>query len=66
MSNDVSNQADFSYESARDAAGPPVRVTMYGGDAGVRAQIAADLGEAGFRSIDGGSVAMGRSRCLAM
>jgi DNA-binding MarR family transcriptional regulator len=57
MSNDVSNQADFSYESARDAAGPPVRVTIYGGDAGVRAQIAADLGEAGFRSIDGGSVA---------
>ncbi|MDZ4274106.1 MAG: MarR family transcriptional regulator [Erythrobacter sp.] len=56
MSNDVSNQADFSYDSARDAAGPPATVTIYGGDAGVRAQIAADLGEAGFRSIDGGSV----------
>lgn len=56
MLNDVSNQADFSYDSASDAAGLPARVAIFGGDAGGRAQIAADLGGAGFRSIDGGSV----------
>ena len=56
MLNDVSNQADFSYDSTRDAAGLPARVAIFGGDAGGRAQIAADLGGAGFRSIDGGSV----------
>ncbi|MDT8280051.1 MAG: MarR family transcriptional regulator [Erythrobacter sp.] len=57
MLNDVSSQADFSYDSASDAAVLPARVAIFGGDAGGRAQIAADLGGAGLRSIDGGSVA---------
>jgi len=51
-----SDQADFSYESAHDAAGLPARVAIFGTDAGVRTQIAADLGGAGFRTIDGGSL----------
>ncbi|PKP95271.1 MAG: MarR family transcriptional regulator [Alphaproteobacteria bacterium HGW-Alphaproteobacteria-14] len=50
-------EIDFSYDSASDAAGLPARVAIFGGDAGGRAQIAADLGGAGFRSIDGGSLA---------
>ncbi|MDP5103820.1 MAG: winged helix DNA-binding protein [Erythrobacter sp.] len=57
MLNDVSKQADFSYEPASDAAGLPARVAIFGADAALRTQIAADLGGAGFRSIDGGSVA---------
>ncbi len=50
-------EADFSYEPACDAAGLPARVAIFGADAGMRAQIAADLDGAGFRSIDGGTVA---------
>ena len=50
-------QDDFSYDCAQDGAGLPARVAIFGADAGLRAQIAADLGGAGFRSIDGGTVA---------
>lgn len=50
-------QADFSYDIAQDGAGLPARVAIYGEDAGLREQIAADLGGAGFRTIDGGSIA---------
>lgn len=57
MLNTVSDQADFSYELADDGAGLPARAAIFGPDAGVRAQIAADLGGAGFRSIDGGALA---------
>jgi hypothetical protein len=57
MLNDAAEQADFSYDTASDAAGPPARVAIFGQDAGLRAQIAGDLGGAGFHSIDGGTVA---------
>lgn len=50
-------QADFSYGMASDGAGLPARVAIYGEHAGVRDQCAADLGGAGFRTIDGGSIA---------
>jgi hypothetical protein len=50
-------QADFSYDIAVDGAGLPARVAIYGESASVREQIAADLGGAGFRTIDGGSIA---------
>lgn len=56
MLNHASDQADFSYGAACDAAGLPARVAIFGAEAGVRAQIAADLGGAGFRTIDGGSL----------
>jgi len=49
-----SDQTDFSYDSAQDGAGLPARVAIFGDDAALRAQIAADLGGAGFRTIDGG------------
>ncbi len=57
MLNDVSKQADFSYEAACDAAGCPARVAIFGANAQARTQIADDLGGAGFRTIDGGTVA---------
>ena len=57
MLNHAGDQADFSYELADDGAGLPARAAIFGSDAGVRAQIAADLGGAGFRSIDGGALA---------
>jgi len=50
-------QADFSYDLASDGAGLPARVAIYGESAGLREQIAADLGGAGFRTIDGGPIA---------
>jgi hypothetical protein len=50
-------QADFSYDVAVDGAGLPARVAIYGENAAMREEIAADLGGAGFRTIDGGSVA---------
>ncbi len=53
----ASEQADFSYETAQDGAGLPARVAIYGESAALREQIAADLGGAGFRTIDGGSIA---------
>jgi hypothetical protein len=47
---------DFSYGCADDGAGLPARVAIFAEDEGVRSQIGADLGGAGFRSIDGGSL----------
>lgn len=48
---------DFTYGCADDGAGLPARVAIFGEDVGLRRQTAADLGGAGFRSIDGGSLA---------
>lgn len=48
--------ADFSYDVADDGAGLPARVAIFGADEAVRRQIADDLGGAGFRAIDGGSL----------
>ncbi len=56
MLNDAHSQADFSYDTAQDGAGLPARAAIFGEDEGLRQQIAADLGGAGFRSIDGGSL----------
>lgn len=53
----TSPTADLSYETACDGAGLPARVAIYGENAASRDQIAADLGGAGFRTIDGGSIA---------
>lgn len=49
--------AEFSYDGACDAAGVPAQVAIYGDRALVRGEIAADLGGAGFRTIDGGGLA---------
>jgi hypothetical protein len=57
MLSTASGQADFSYDMAQDGAGLPARVAIYGESAALREQIAADLGGAGFRTIDGGSIA---------
>lgn len=56
MLNDATPQADFAYDTAQDGAGLPARVAIFGEDEGLRYQIAADLGGAGFRSIDGGGL----------
>ena len=56
MLNNASGQADFSYDIADDGAGLPARVAIFAEDEGLRRQIGADLGGAGFRSIDGGSL----------
>lgn len=69
MLNDAHGQADFSYDTAGstgigagictgcDATGLPGRVAIFGADAGLRGQVADDLGGAGFATIDGGPVA---------
>ena len=57
MLSTASGQADFSHDVAQDGAGLPARVAIYGESAALREQIAADLGGAGFRTIDGGSIA---------
>jgi hypothetical protein len=49
--------SDLSYDSSQDGGGGSARVAIYGADAQERAQIADDLGGAGFRSIDGGTIA---------
>jgi DNA-binding MarR family transcriptional regulator len=49
--------ADFSYDTPQDAAGLPARVAIFGADAGLRGQVSDDLGGAGFRTIDGGTLA---------
>lgn len=56
MLNSVREQADFSYDIADDGAGLPARVAIFAQDDALRRQIGADLGGAGFRSIDGGSL----------
>jgi hypothetical protein len=57
MLNLACDRSDFSYEAACDSAGLPARAAIYAGDAALRQQIAEDLGGAGFRTIDGGSIA---------
>jgi len=47
---------DFAYGCADDGAGLPARVAIFGEDEAMRCQIGADLGGAGFRSIDGGNL----------
>lgn len=54
--NGASSQADFTYDLADDGAGLPARVAIFGADEGLRRQIGDDLGGAGFRAIDGGSL----------
>ena len=56
MLNDAISQSDFSYDIATDGAGLPARAAIFAEDEGLRRQIGADLGGAGFRSIDGGSL----------
>ena len=56
MLNDAAGQADFSYDCANDGAGLPARVAIFAEDESLRRQIGADLGGAGFRSIDGGGL----------
>ena len=56
MLNDAANLADFAYDMADDGSGLPARVAIFAEDEGLRRQIGADLGGAGFRSIDGGSL----------
>jgi hypothetical protein len=56
MLNTASGQADFSYDLADDGAGLPARVAIFGAEEALRRQIADDLGGAGFRAIDGGSL----------
>lgn len=56
MLTNTTTQADFAYDLADDGAGLPARVAIFGADEGLRRQIAADLGGAGFRSIDGGNL----------
>ena len=56
MLNDAAKPADFTYDFADDGAGLPARVAIFAEDEGLRRQIGADLGGAGFRSIDGGSL----------
>jgi len=56
MLTNASPGADFSYEIADDGAGLPARVAIFAEDEGLRGQVGTDLGGAGFRSIDGGSL----------
>jgi len=56
MLNDAHQTVDFAYECAQDGAGLPARVAIFAEDQGLRRQIGADLGGAGFRSIDGGGL----------
>ncbi|QUL36501.1 MarR family transcriptional regulator [Erythrobacter sp. JK5] len=56
-----SEPEDFNYDSsdrnlARDGAGLPARVAIFGDRAGIRRQIAEDLAGAGFRTLDGGDL----------
>ncbi len=52
----ASSPADFSYDMVADGAGLPARVAIFGEGESLRRQIAADLGGAGFRTIDGGGL----------
>ncbi|WP_285711845.1 MarR family transcriptional regulator [Erythrobacter oryzae] len=56
MLTNATTQEDFTYDLADDGAGLPARVAIFGAEEGLRRQIAADLGGAGFRTIDGGSL----------
>ncbi|MEL7447352.1 MAG: MarR family transcriptional regulator [Pseudomonadota bacterium] len=48
---------DFEYEIARDSAGLPASVAVFTDRPSVRDQIVEDLDGAGFRAVDGGTVA---------
>ena len=48
---------DFAYDTVSDPSGLPARVAIYADRASARAQIADDLGGAGFRTVDGGDIA---------
>jgi hypothetical protein len=50
------SQDDFAYGCADDGAVLRARVAIFGENAGLRKQIGDDLGGAGFRFIDGGSL----------
>lgn len=50
-------QAAFEYAGARDSAGIPARVSIFGGDARRRSAMGDDLAKAGFRANDGGDLA---------
>lgn len=52
------NTSDHSFDLASDGAGLPARVAIYGPRAGVRDEIAGDLAGAGFRTLDGGALAV--------
>jgi len=54
MSHEV---ADFTYDTPSDPSGLPARVAIFADRGRMREEIAADLGEAGFRTIDGGEIA---------
>lgn len=56
MLTNTATQEDFAYDFTDDGAGLPARVAIFGAEEGLRRQIAADLGGAGFRTIDGGSL----------
>lgn len=49
-------QSDYEYETARDGAGVPARLTVYGGQGFQRSEMIEDLRRAGFRAISGGEV----------
>lgn len=48
---------DFAYGSVEDASGLPARVAIFADRPRIRNQIAEDLSGAGFRTIDGGTIA---------
>ena len=54
--------ADFSYGSpesgVRDAAGLPARVAIFADNRRLRTQVAGDLTGAGFRTVEGGEIAL--------
>lgn len=56
MLNDAITTTDFTYDIVDDGAGLPARVAIFAESESARRQIGADLGGAGFRTIDGGSL----------
>lgn len=52
----ASETGDLTYDLACDGAGLAARVAIFAGAQALRAQIAADLAGAGFRTIDGGGL----------
>lgn len=55
-SNDTAT--DFSYDTAQDGAGLPARVAIYSDRAHVRCEIEEDLSGAGFKTVEGGALAL--------
>ena len=48
---------DFSYDTAQDSSGLPARVAIYADRLAMRNEIEEDLSGAGFRSVNGGTLA---------